>query len=226
MYWRPDAALRVSSDGPGLPGSQVDLMNDLGARDHGVPAFGLVLQPARRHRIRFEYLPIRYDSTATLAHDVAFSGSTYRRGDLVRSSFAWDAVNIGYEYDFIARPRLAVGAIGEAKLSWVRQELAGPTADLTRTTSVPAPALGAALRVSPDPRLTLYAEFRGFVVPDGRNGHFGGRYVDLDAGGTIGLARHVGLRAGLRWLNIRHLGAADTARMSFPGVYAGVLFTR
>lgn len=225
VYWRPAASLRTASDAAGIPGTPLDLKADTNVVDRGFPAIALGVRLAARHRLRIEYIPIRYEATGPAGRDIVFSGGAYPRGETVTTTFSWSAVNVAYEYDFLMRPRFSLGAIVEAKSTVVEQRLFGATADRSRRTSVPAPAVGFAGRGPIAPRLTLFGEARGFAVPDGENGHYGGRYIDVDGGATVALRRHVGARLGVRWLNIRHLGESDSARLSLAGVYGGVVIT-
>lgn len=225
IYWHPVASMQLSSDAPEIPGTPIDLKGDMSVSDRGFPAVAVAFRPAARHRVMLEYIPIRYDATASIPRTVTFSGATYSSGDRVASTFAWDAINVGYEYDFAMRPRFEFGVVVEAKSTVVRQELRSASADRSRRTSVPAPAVGFVARSALGARVSLYGEARGFAVPDGQNGHYGGRYVDVDGGAAVALASHVGVRAGIRWLNIRHLGESDSTRLSLAGAYAGMSIT-
>ena len=104
--WTPRADIVVASDGDGLAGTPIDLRQDAGLTDGHFPVVALTVRVASRHKLRFEYLPISFDSSATLARDVSFTGATYPRGAVIASSFDWKSYAVGYEYDFFVQTSL------------------------------------------------------------------------------------------------------------------------
>src|SRR5450759_3152834 len=88
-FWHPRADIVVASDGGGLSGTSIDLRQDAGLTDGHFPVVALALRVAARHKVRFEYLPIAYESSATLTRDLVFTGVTYPRGAAIGSTFDW-----------------------------------------------------------------------------------------------------------------------------------------
>ncbi len=65
--WFPSAKVAVSSERFGIPGTRIDFKADLGLTDQTETQFRLVLKPSRRSKFRFEFIPIKYESS----HDAA-----------------------------------------------------------------------------------------------------------------------------------------------------------
>src|SRR5262245_33972103 len=60
-FWIPNADLLVRSAAFGLAASNIDAKEDLGLTNHSIPELHLVLRPARKHKLRFQFIPIKYD---------------------------------------------------------------------------------------------------------------------------------------------------------------------
>jgi len=114
-FWFPSADMTIESEQLGIPGSQINLKDDLGLTDQRFRALQVQLRPARKHKLRFEYLPMEYTQTATLRTDLVFNGIRYRLGLPVNSTLDWKTYEFGYEYDFIVRNWGFVGFDLEAK---------------------------------------------------------------------------------------------------------------
>jgi hypothetical protein len=223
-YWRPAANIALSSDALGVPGTHIDLRNELGLRDEAFAELQLTWHPKLRHRFRFQYIPIQFDSTAAVPRDLVFNGVTYRTGTLVSSSLAWTTYRVGYEYDFMVKPRSRLGLVAEVKHTRVRAELRSSDADEVSRQSMPVPALGINGRFYPARRLSLDAEMTFFGVPDRADGHFGGRIADLDLSAVWNFTRSLGVQGGFRDLDIHHLGEWNTAEFSLKGGYVAAVF--
>jgi len=222
-YWSPTADIVASSDAPGIPGTRIDLKNDVGLTDQRFPDVQFVLRPAVRHRFRFEYIPIHYESAAALPRDVTFSGATFRSGLLVTSVLDWKTYRFVYEYDVIVKRRVFAGAIAEFKQTDVREQLLSAAADEVRRQDMPIPAAGGIVRVYLAAKLSLTGEITFFGVPDRADGHYGGHYTDVDVHGTLNVTRRIGAQVGFRDLDINHLGAFDSATFRLKGIYAGAV---
>jgi hypothetical protein len=222
-YWRPGADIIVSSDAPGVAGTRIDLRRDLGLADRGFPELQLIWRPALRHKFRFQYIPIHFDSTAAPSRDLVFNGVTYHAGLPVTSSLDWTTYRFGYEYDFIVKPKASVGFITEVKHTVVRAELQTASADQVSRQAMPVPAVGAIMRVSPSAHVSLAGEVTFFGVPDRADRHFGGHIADVDVSAIWHVTRHLGAQAGFRDIDINHLGEWNTATLNLTGPYVGAL---
>ncbi len=63
-WWDAQPELIVNSESLGIVGTDVDLVSDLGIEKHRLGKFNLVLRPAKKHRLKFERLPISYERDA------------------------------------------------------------------------------------------------------------------------------------------------------------------
>src|SRR5690349_15405769 len=59
-FWNSKADMTISSSGVGIPGSQINLKDNLGLTDSKFSEFHITLRPARKHKLRFQYIPIKY----------------------------------------------------------------------------------------------------------------------------------------------------------------------
>lgn len=219
--WRPAAGFVIATDAPGIPGTRVDARRDLGLSRHGLPQFQLVIRPAKKHKIRFQYIPITYDSTATLPRDIFVNGTRYDQGGDVQSSLDWQSYRLGYEYDFLVRRWGFAGAIGELKQTNFTLTVHGTSGDQAPRTTLPTPAAGGIVRVYPIERLSFTAEFTGIRVPYRSDRRYGGYYAELDAYTTANFTRSVGMHFGYRSFWIDHLGARNSATLPLHGPYLG-----
>ena len=230
--WSPRAAIVVSSDGNGLPGTSIDLRQDAGLTDGHFPAIALALRVARRHVLRFEYLPIVYASSATLTRDVNFTGVTYARGSAIASTFDWKSYAAGYEYDFLVKPRWTAGLLLEARQTDIQERLSSNSVTQARRTRVPVPVVGGTLRLNPRPRVSVTGEIAGFMVPNSADRRYGGHYLDAEILGTVDLTPYgamryrFGVQTGYRIVDIFHLGGSDSATMTLKGIYFGAAVRR
>jgi hypothetical protein len=114
-FWYPSPELTLAVDFLDVVGTEFDLRNDLGIEKARFGDLRLVLRPARKHKFRLSYIPIKYEAESVLRRDIIFSGVRYPVGLPVNTTFDWKAWRVGYEYDFIYRDRGFLGLIVEAK---------------------------------------------------------------------------------------------------------------
>src|SRR5439155_18804942 len=58
--WNPTPDIVISSEGLGQLGDNIDFVNTLGIVQTKFRQFRIVLRPAKKHKFRFEYIPIDY----------------------------------------------------------------------------------------------------------------------------------------------------------------------
>ncbi|MCC7417947.1 MAG: hypothetical protein IT176_12485 [Acidobacteria bacterium] len=228
-FWMPAADAVVSSSGFGITGSAIDFRRDLGLTDRRFPALSLQLRPARKHKFRFQYIPIEYEQSAILQHDVVFNGQRYSLGLPVSSSLLWKAYRFGYEYDFVSRDAVFAGIIAEVKYTDVTARLRVPIRELNEygRAYAPIPALGGIVRVRPVPNLAVTADITGFTVPKrvadrvspGSKAH----YVDVDVAATWNFANQLGAQVGYRSLDMGYTYKEDSGAFTFKGLYFGAV---
>jgi hypothetical protein len=227
LLWFPSAELTVASGGSGalsgLEGTTIDAKRDLGLVDKRLPQLNLVLRPSRPHKFRLQYIPIKYEQSATLQRNIDFNGQRYRLGIPVNSILNWKAVRFGYEYDFITRNRGYGGFIVEAKYTDVRVDLASPFQREFAHARAPIPALGGVARVYVVPNISITGEVTGFKLPDSIDKRYAAHYVDVDIYGTINFTNNVGAQVGYRSLDLGYLIKQDKGSFTLRGLYFGIV---
>jgi hypothetical protein len=221
--WMPTADMTVSSESLNIPGSQIDLKRDLGATDQRFRALQLQLRPGTSHKLRFQYLPVRYEASSLLDQDIVFNGIRYRVGIPVNTTFDWKTYRFGYEYDFISRNRGFAGVILEAKYTDVTVKLASPFAEEFAHARGPVPALGGIGRVYVAPNISITGELTGFKIPNSIDSRYQAHYVDIDAYATVNFTNNVGVKGGFRTIDVGYLIKSDTGSFSLKGLYFGAV---
>src|SRR6266850_2563543 len=185
-WWRPTADMVVASEGLNIPGTSIDFKSDLGIQDTGFPALNFVLRPARSHKLRMQYIPIKYTGSTTLRRTIVFNGQAYALNLPVNSTLDWKAYRFNYEFDFITRNRGFGGFIIEAKYTDIRADLQSPIATEFAHARFPVPALGGIARFYVVPNISITGEVTGFKIPDSiaQELHADGHYADFDIYGT------------------------------------------
>jgi len=226
-FWMTSADLVVASGGSGalegIPGTSINAKRDLGLVDRNLPQLNLVLK-ALRHRLRLQYVPIKYDQSAILTRTIDFNGQRYTVGLPVNSTLNWKALRIGYEYDFLIKPRGYVGFIIEDKQTDVRVDISTPliTPQFAHA-AAPIPALGGVARVWVVPRVNVTFEATGFKIPDSVQNRYNAHYVDIDFYGTINATNNVGVKVGYRSLDMAYKWKEDSGAFTLRGLYVGAV---
>jgi hypothetical protein len=222
-FWNPSADMAISSESLGIPGDDIDFKRDLGLNDQRFSELHLVLKPGRKHKFRFQYIPIKYEQSATITRNIVFNGQLYRIGVPVNSVLDWKAYRFGYEYDFIASDWGFAGLILEAKYTDVRADLASPIISEFAHASAPIPAIGGIARVYVTPNISITGEFSGLKIPNSIDESFEAHYTDLDIYGTFNFTSNIGAQLGYRALDVGYLVDEDTGSFAVKGLYFGVV---
>lgn len=219
-FWNPDLAGVISSEQFGLIGTDIDFVTDLGYAKTRFKDFRLVLRPSSKHRFRLQYTPVVYSAQTTFNRNIVFNGITFPLALPVDSAFGWKVWRIGYEYDFIYKPRGFVGMLLEVRHTDFSAELASPLASEFTSAKGPLPAIGLVGRAYPIRELALNFEVSGFKVPD-IDPKYQANYFDWDIYGTVNLSEYAGVQFGWRkmstFLNIEK----DKGDIKFQGIWFG-----
>jgi hypothetical protein len=229
--WFPSADITVTSGGSGvltgIIGTTIDAKNDLGLTDQRFPEFHFELRPAKKHKLRFQSIPIKYEQTSTLRRDIVFNGQRYQRGIETASSLDWKAYRFGYEYDFISTSRGYGGFIVDFKYTDVNVSLKSPINNPLLSefaeARAPIPAIGGVGRVYITPATSATVEITGFKLPESVAKDTGGHYLDLNIYGTVNFTRNVGVQAGFRTLDVGYLVKTDSGSFVLKGLFLGLV---
>ena len=223
-WWDAKPELIVNSESLGILGTDVDLIQDLGIEQHRLGKFDLVLKPGKKHRIRYQRLPIRYETDAfPVTRTFVFNGQRYTVGLPVSTSVDFSTNSFAYEYDFLYFPRGFVGANVGMKLTNIDVELQSPIGDEFFRQSAPIPSIGFAGRGYVTRNLAVDAEMTFFRIPDRLEEIIegDGSYNDFDIHGTYNFTRTVGAQFGWRKTTIFYETATDGGDLKFTGYYFG-----
>ncbi len=221
MFWTPSPDVIVRADRFGLIGSEINLVTDFGIEDKTFTEFRATLKPGRKHKIRFEYVPISYDASTILRREIVFLGRTYALNIPASTSLDWKLWRFGYEWDFVSRERGYVGLIGELKYNDVKAELAAPGVLEVAQQRAPIPALGITGRGYIGRFVSITGEFTGFKLPRSVSDRFVVELWDFDLYGTVNIGRHVGVQGGYRSIDAEYLVDEDVGQLNLKGLYFG-----
>ena len=222
--WSPGTQMAISSEALGIPGDAIDFKTDLGLTDQRFKEVHFVLHPARKHKFRYQYIPIKFEQGATITRDIVFRGQRFRIGVPVKSGIDWRAHRFSYEYDFVSLNRGFGGFILDAKYTDVRAFLESPQ---VRRESIhaaaPIPAAGGIFRVSPIQKLSMTGEITGFRLPEGLIEDAKAHYLDLDFYGTFNITNNIGAQIGYRRLDLGLTVSDDIGDFELKGFYFGLV---
>jgi hypothetical protein len=223
-WWNAKPELIVNSESLGILGSDVDLVSDLGIEQKRLGKFNLVLKPTKKHRFKFERLPIHYERDAfPVQRSFVFNGQQYTVGLPVTTTVDFTTYSFGYEYDFLYFPRGFIGANINMKLTNIDVDLLSPIGAEFFQQAVPIPAFGFAGRGYITPNFAIDGEFTFFRVPESLEEQLDGdgSYNDFDLHGTYNFNRYIGAQLGWRKTTIFYEAELDSGDLKFSGIYFG-----
>lgn len=220
--WRPTADMGIASESLGIVGSTIDFKTDLGLTDQTFPEFHVVLRPGRKHKLRFQYIPIEFIQEFTIKRDITFNGQLYKIGLPVNSLLNWKAYRFAYEYDFITKNRGFGGFILDAKYTDVTASLQSPIVEEFIHAQAPIPAIGGIGRFYFVPNISITGELTGIKIPDSVSKEYKAHYADLDIYGTLNFSNNIGVRGGYRSFDVGYHVDKDTGAFILQGIYFGL----
>jgi hypothetical protein len=224
-WWNPSPQMSITSDSFAVVGRTIDLQQDLGLTKTRFRELHLVFHPARKHKVRFQYIPLDYNQTATLQREIVFNGQRYSVGLPVISELDWEAYRFGYEYDFISTSRGFGGVLLDLKQTHVRGSLRTPLPQLDQFAdrSAPVPAIGGIARVYVIPAVSITGELSLIKVPESTKYDFRGHYTELDIYGTLNFNRNIGAQLGYRSLDVDAVIEKGSGSFAVKGLYFGIV---
>jgi hypothetical protein len=227
MFWSPTPELAINFNELREIGveEEVDFVQEFGIEDKRFREFRVTLKPGRKHKIRFQYVPISYDpEIVTLQRTIEFGGRTFTVGLPADAEVEWTLWRLGYEWDFVSGTAGYVGLVTELKYNNVRAaiESAGIGVEIAEA-KAPVPAVGVIARGYLTEYVSITGEFTGFKVPDALTEEFDAEFWDFDIYGTVSLGRNVGVQAGYRSLDVDFIADEDVGRLKLTGIYFGGL---
>lgn len=218
--WKPSVSGIISSEQFGIPGSEINFVDDLGFTSTRFADGRLVLRPGKKHRFRVQYTPVSYSGDATLKRDLVFNGILYPVNVPVQATFDWKVWRFGYEYDFLYTDRGFLGILMEARYTQMNASLVSPVSNEYTRAKAPLPALGLVARVYPLRSLSITAEASGLLLPN-IDDKYEADYLDLDVYGTFNFTHNFGVQGGWRRLHSYLRVENDTGDIKFQGFWFG-----
>lgn len=222
-YWSPAADMGISSESLGIAGTTIDFRKDLGLTNQRFNEVHLVLKPVRKHKLRFQYIPIKYSQSAVLTRDITFNGQLYRIGLPVNSQLDWKAYRFTYEFDVVARDRWFAGLLLDAKYTDVTAQLQSPIVEEYARARAPIPAIGGIGRYYVVPNISITGELSGLKIPDSISKDYKAHYADLDIYGTVNFTNNIGAQLGYRTFDVGYVVKQDTGAFVLKGIYFGMV---
>lgn len=225
-WWNAEPSLIVNSESLGILGTDVDLISDVGIEKHKLGKFDLVLKPSKKHRFRYQHLPITYTTDAfPVTREFVFNGQRFRIGLPVTTSVDFSTDSFGYNFDFIHVPRGFFGAGISVKLTNIDVELRSPilpNPEFFKQTA-PIPAFSFAGRGYVTPNLSIDSEVSFFRIPKSLEEQLegDGSYNDIDIHATYNVNKYVGAQLGWRKTTIFYEAEFDRGDLKFTGLYFG-----
>jgi len=221
VFWNPPPDLRVSSEGLGIVGTEIDAVKDLGIEQKRISELRIVLRPALKHKFRINYLPMTYTAQSNLQRDIVFNGQRYSINLPVSTQLSWKTWQLGYEYDFVHQERWFVGFVAQLRATDVSVDLASPIATEIATAQAPIPTIGGIGRVYVVPNISITGEFGGIKLPDNAVKNAAAHYWDFDLYGTVNFNNYFGAQIGYRSLDVGYLIKKDSGTFKMRGIYFG-----
>ena len=188
----------------------------------------LVLRPARKHKLRYQYIPITFEQESVPTRDVIFQGIRYKVGIPVNTQLYWKAHRFTYEYDVVARDWGFAGLLIDAKFTDVLAALQSPIDYEFIHAKAPVPTIGGIGRYYVVPNISITGELSGFRLTDikipGKPQKVSGHYGELDIYGTLNFTNNFGVQGGFRDLNLgykltKNEIPTDTGSFILKGIY-------
>jgi hypothetical protein len=221
-FWNPTPEIAITSESlPGIRGSRIDFVGDLGIEQTRFRQLKIVLRPATKHKFRFEYTPITYDAVGSLSADIVFNGIRYPVTFPVTTNLTWKAYRFAYEWDFVYRDRGFVGLLLEAKYTDIGATLRNVLGTEFVRARAPIPAIGIIGRAYVVSNISVTAEFSGIRLPEGIDEDYRAKYFDFDLYGTVNFSENFGAQAGYRSFDVLYKVKGDEGELKLKGLYIG-----
>ncbi len=223
-FWNAEPSLIVNSESLGILGTDVDLINDLGIQQKRLGVFDLVLKPSKKHRFKYQHLPIEYSTDAfPVKRSFVFNGQRYNVGVPVTTAAMFSTDAFAYEYDFLYFNRGFIGANLNVKMTHVNVDLRSPIGREYFEHAVPIPAYGFAGRAYVTANIAVDGAFTFFRIPDSLKQQLNGdgSYNDFDLHGTYNITRNAGAQFGWRKTTVFYKTKADVGNLAFHGLFFG-----
>jgi hypothetical protein len=224
MFWQPTPELIIGTDALDALGTHnVDFVQEFGLTKKRFTELRAVIHAARKHKLRFSYVPVRYEQDAVLQRSVTFGGRTFNIGLPANATLKWDLWRFGYEWDFVSRSRGLFGLVTELKYNKVSADITSPIGAAAVEEKAPVPTIGVIGRGYVHRNVSITGEFTAFKVPASFSDTFVARFYDFDLYATGSFTRNLAVQGGYRRVSANYVVDTDTGDLKLKGMYFGGL---
>lgn len=222
LFWIPDPDLALQSgsltSATGI--DEIDFVEEFGIEKKTLPEIRFTA--GRRHKFRFNYIPVRYEADAIIQRTITFHGETFTVGAPASTDIDWDIWRFGYEWDFVSTSRGFVGVIGELRYNRLDASIESPALSQTAATEqkAPIPTIGGIARGYVHPMVSITGELSGlkFDTDD-----FEAKFIDFDINAAVTFGRYVGVQGGFRQITVDYFIDDDVGDLQLRGPYFGIV---
>jgi len=219
--WNPPLNLIVASERFGLVGTQIDASQDLGLQNKTIMDLRFVVRPAKKHKFRLSYLPMRYSGQSTLHREFVFNGQRFGVNLPISTELEWTTWLLAYEYDFLYRDNWFVGMTLNTKFTKTNVTIDSPVANEFAEAKAPVPTIGGIGRVYVMPNIAVTGELNLIRIPNSISQDYRAHYVDFDINGTVNFNNYVGAQVGYRRIDVLYRFKKDDGTLLMKGLYFG-----
>jgi hypothetical protein len=217
--WSPGPDIVISSESLGIPGSDIDFVNDLGIARHSTGDLKITLKASRKNKFHIEYTPNTWTASTTLARDIVFNGQRYHVSLPVNTDLSWKTWSFGYEYDFVSNARGFGGLLLNLKATDVSVTLtSAPLLSEFARARAPIPAIGGIARVYVVPQAAINFQLTALKVPTIQD-QYEATYIDWELTGLFNATRNIGVTGGWRSRHVNYMLKKDTGDLTLSGLY-------
>lgn len=221
-FWSPEPELVIRLDAPAGFGSDIDFVEEFGIEKKRFTEFRATLKPGRKHKIRFDYVPFKYDAEAVIQRTFVFGGREFTVGVPASADVTWDLWKFGYEWDFVSGSAGFAGLVVDLKYSKVSAEIsAAGIGTEAAEANAPVPGIGGIARGYFSRTFSVTGEFTAFKMPDSFSEEIDGTFYDFDVYATYNAGRHLGFQAGYRSITVDYQLEEDAGALKMKGTYFG-----
>lgn len=213
-YWFTDFDDTIKVTEGSVAGTDINLADDLGIENEDFIEGRITLELGS-HKIRYGYMPLKWDGSSTLSRDINFNGTTYSASTNVESELKMDYHRLGYEYDIIDSLDNKLGIILEVKYFDGEASLKAPSGGLDERKSfqAPVPTIGIAAQAGLPFLFSIGGEITGISL--GSDAYL----VDGEAMLNLKPAPFVVISGGYRIFKLHLENDDDLADMTVKGPF-------
>jgi len=219
VWWQPSPELSINTDALSSIGvTDFDFAEEFGIGSSWFSEFRGVVKPARKHKFRISYVPVRYEKTAPLRRVISFDGETFTGS--ATGAVSWNLWRFGYEWDFVSRERGFVGLLADVKVNQVSGAVRSSGVAAATEAQAPVPGIGVIGRGYVLPKVAISAEFTGFKIV---GGDVEGSFFDFDVAATANIFKSFGVEVGYRAVTADYTIELDRGDLKLRGPYVGIV---